>query len=170
VARVNAGAREQEPDVRARWVLFGLDSGRFALPLASTERIVRAAEYTPLPLAPAAVLGAIDVGGNILPVFNLRNRFQLPERPLALSDQFIIARTPRRSVVLVVDVALGVIDEPAQGAIDSARLAPGMPHIRGVLSLPDGLVLIQDLERFLSSEETHALDAALHVEEKRRAR
>jgi len=166
--RVNAVAHE--PETGTRWVLFALDSGRYALPLASIERVVRAAEYTPLPQAPSAVLGAIDVAGNILPVFNLRNRFQLPERPLALSDQFIIARTPRRHVVLAVDAALGVIDEPAQGAIDSARLAPGMPHIRGVLSLPDGLVLIQDLERFLSADETHVLDAAIRDEERRRAR
>jgi purine-binding chemotaxis protein CheW len=165
---VNAVAREAETG--ARWVLFALDSGRYALPLATVERIVRAAQYTPLPLAPAAVLGVIDVGGDILPVFDLRRRFELPERPLALSDQFIVARTPRRKVVLVVDAALGVIDEPAQGAIDGARLAPATPHIRGVLSLPDGLVLIQDLERFLSAEENHALDIAIRDEERRRAR
>jgi purine-binding chemotaxis protein CheW len=165
---VNAVARESESG--ARWVLFGLDSGRYALPLATIDRIVRAAEYTPLPLAPAAVLGVIDVGGNILPVFDLRRRFELPERPLALSDQFIIAHTSRRKVVLVVDAALGVIEEPAQGAIDGARLAAATPHIRGVLSLPDGLVLIQDLERFLSAEEDHALDIAIRDEERRRAR
>lgn len=165
---MNAVARE--PVTGSRWVLFALDAGRYALPLASIERIVRAAEYTPLPQAPAAVLGAIDVAGNILPVFNLRNRFQLPERPLALADQYIIARTHRRRVVLAVDAALDVIDEPAQAEIDSARLAPGMPHIRGVLSLPGGLVLIQDLERFLSDDETQALDTAIRDEERRRAR
>ncbi|MEJ0084761.1 MAG: chemotaxis protein CheW [Pseudomonadota bacterium] len=165
---MNAVAHGFEPGTQ--WVLFALDSGRYALPLPSIERIVRAAEYTPLPLAPAAVLGAIDVAGNILPVFNLRNRFQLPERPLALTDQFIIARTARRRVVLAIDAALGVLDEPALGGIDSARLAPGMPHLRGVLSLPDGLVLIQDLERFLNPDETTALDTAISDEEKRRAR
>ena len=165
---MSAAAREIEAGVQ--WVLFALDSGRYALPLHSIDRIVRAAEYTPLPNAPAAVLGAIDVAGNILPVFNLRNRFNLAERPVTPADQFIIARTARRPVVLAVDAALGVIEEPSQGAIDSARLAPGLPHIRGVLSLPDGLVLIQDLERFLSPDESTALDAAIQDEEKRRAR
>jgi purine-binding chemotaxis protein CheW len=165
---VNAAARELEAG--AQWVLFALDSGRYALPLQSIERIVCAAEYTPLPLAPAAVLGAIDVAGDILPVFNLRNRFRLPERPIAPSDQFIIARSARRRVVLAVDAALGVIDEPPQGAFDSARIAPDLAHIRGILSLADGLVLIQDLERFLSADESVALDSAIHDEERRRAR
>lgn len=162
---MNAAAREL--DAGASWVLFALDSGRYALPLHSVERIVPAAEHTPLPLAPAAVLGALDVAGRILPVFNLRNRFSLPERAVLPSDQFVIARTRRRSVVLAVDAALGVMTEPA---IDSATLAPGLTHVRGVLALPDGLVLIQDLERFLSPDESGALDAALAVEEARRAR
>jgi purine-binding chemotaxis protein CheW len=165
---VNAAACELEAGTQ--WVLFALDSGRYALPLHSIERIVRAAEHTPLPLAPAAVLGALDVAGHILPLFNLRNRFRLPERPVTPTDQFIIARTVLRRVVLVVDAALGVIDAPAQGAIDSARLTPDLPHIRGVLSLPDGLVLIQDLEQFLSPDESAGLEAAIRDEEQRRAR
>jgi len=165
---LNAAARG--PSSGTQWVLFALDARRYALPLNSIERIVRAAEHTPLPLAPAAVLGALDVAGHILPVFNLRNRFRLPERAVAPTDQFIIARTVARRVVLAVDAALGVIDEPAQGTIDSARLAPGLPHIRGVLSLPDGLVLIQDLEQFLSPEESAGLDTAIREQEQRRAR
>jgi purine-binding chemotaxis protein CheW len=165
---MNAAVRELEAGTQ--WVLFALDSGRYALPLHSIERVVRASQYTPLPLAPAAVLGAIEVAGNILPLFNLRNRFQLPERALTPADQFIIARTSRGGVVLAVDAALGVIDEPPQGALDSARLAPDLAHIRGVMSLPDGLVLIQDLEQFLSPPEAGALAAAIVAEERRRAR
>ena len=165
---MNAAAQARDPGIQ--WVLFALDAGRYALPLPSVERIVRAAEYTPLPLAPAAVLGAIDVAGDILPVFSLRNRFKLPERPLALTDQFIIARTSRRRVVLAVDTALGVLEEHLHSAIDGAHVAAGLTHVRGVLSLPDGLVLIQDLEQFLSADETAALDSALRDEERRRAR
>ena len=69
---MNAAALE--PENRARWVLFALDAGRYALPLESVERIVRAAEITPLPNTPAVVLGALDIAGDILPVFSLRRR------------------------------------------------------------------------------------------------
>lgn len=43
-----------------RAVVFCLDGQRYALPLAAVRRIVRAVEVTPLPGAPAIVLGAID--------------------------------------------------------------------------------------------------------------
>ena len=71
-----------------------------------------------------------------------RSRSPISSSSRALTAAAWCWRSTRRS---------GVIDEPAQAEIDSARLAPGLPHIRGVLSLPDGLVLIQDLERFLSA-------------------
>jgi purine-binding chemotaxis protein CheW len=149
----------------ARWVSFALDDHRYALPLESISRIVRAAEITPLPLAPGVVAGAIDLGGRILPVFNLRRRLRLPERPLALDDQFVIAQTARRPVALMVDRALGLID--AQPVSDSTALAPHLHQVRGVLAQPDGLVLIQDLEEFLSAGEDQALESALRAAEVR---
>lgn len=151
--------------VAACWVSFTLDGQRYALPLESVSRIVRAAEVTPLPLAPDVVAGAMDLGGRILPVYNLRRRLRLPERPLALDDQFVIAHTARRPVALIVDRALGLID--VQPGDDGAALAPHLRHLRGVLSLPDGLVLIHDLESFLSPEEEEALQSALHAAETR---
>ena len=150
-------------------LVFRVDAGRYALPLDSVERIVRAAAVTPLPLAPHVISGVIDIGGKILPVFDLRDRFRLPPRALMLDDQFIIARTSRRTVVLVVDAALGVI-ERADAPVPAREVAPDLAHLRGILSLPDGLVLIQDLERFLSPGESNALESAMRAEEARRAR
>jgi purine-binding chemotaxis protein CheW len=150
------------PSEIARWVVFGLDAGRYALPLAVVGRIVRAAHVTSLPLAPPVVLGAIDVQGQVLPVFNLRHKFRLAERAIDPADQFLIARTAQRTVVLVIDVAHGVLERPAATVIDAAHIAPTAGHIRGVIPLEDGLVLIHDLEVFLSPEEERALDEAMH--------
>jgi purine-binding chemotaxis protein CheW len=141
--------------------VFGLDAGRYALPLAVVDRIVRAAHVTPLPLAPQAVLGAIDVEGHVLPVFNLRHKFRLPERTVDPTDHFLIARTTQRTVVLVIDAAHGVLEHPAAAVIDAAHIAPTLGHVLGVISLEDGLVLIHDLEVFLSPDEARALDQAM---------
>lgn len=141
--------------------MFSLDAGRYALPLAAVERIVRAVEITRLPSAPPVVLGAIDVQGRVLPVFNLRRRFGLPEREIDPGDQFVIARSANRSVVLVIDAARDVLQCTASDTISAANIAKGLEHIQGVIRLPDGLVLIQDLDLFLSAAESRALDEAL---------
>jgi purine-binding chemotaxis protein CheW len=140
--------------------VFSLDAGRYALPLAAVERIVRAVEVTRLPAAPPIVLGAIDVQGRVLPVFNVRRRFGLPQRDIDPGDQFVIARSANRTVVLVVDTAQGVLQSPLSDTTSAASIATGLEHIRGVIRLPDGLVLIQDLDLFLTAAESRALDEA----------
>jgi purine-binding chemotaxis protein CheW len=145
----------------ARWVVFCLDDGRFALPLAAVDRIVRAVHVTPMPRAPGIVLGAIDVQGRVLPVFNIRRRFGLPERTVVPADQFLIAHTALRTVVLVIDAAQGVFEHAATGATETANIARELEHICGVMQLPDGLVLIHDLEQLLSPDEARVLDQAM---------
>jgi purine-binding chemotaxis protein CheW len=146
----------------AHWVVFSLDKGRYALRLTAVERIVRAAHVTPLPGVPEIVLGAIDVEGRVLPVFNLRRKFRLPERTVDPTDQFLIARTVQRTVVLHIDSAQGVLERPATALVNIGSIAPNLAHIEGVIQLEDGLVLIQDLERFLSPEEALSLDEAMN--------
>jgi purine-binding chemotaxis protein CheW len=148
----------------AQLLVFRLDGQRYALALASVERIVRAVEVTPLPNAPAIVLGVVDVAGCVLPVLNLRRRFGLPEREIVPADQLLIARMAGRSVAVVIDEAQSVIEHPASEIVGAAEIVPGLEHVQGVVKLHDGLVLIHDLEKCLSLEEAHALDQALSQE------
>ena len=146
---------------RTELVVFRLEGQRYALRLGAVERFVRAVEVTPLPGAPAIVLGAIDVGGSVLPVLSLRRRFGLPEREVGVEDQFLIARTSSRTVALVVDEALGVIDVPAEEVTAAGRIVPGLEQVQGIVTLGDGMVLIHDLETCLSFDEERALADAL---------
>jgi purine-binding chemotaxis protein CheW len=111
--------------------------------------------------APGIVLGAIDVQGRVLPVFNMRRRFGLPERAVDPADHFLIAHTPQRTVVLVIDAAQGVFEHAATAITETASIARHLEHIRGVIQLNDGLVLIHDLEHFLSPDEARVLDEAM---------
>lgn len=141
-------------------LVFQLDARLHAVPLAAVERVVAAVDVTPLPGAPGAVLGAIDLAGRIVPVFCLRRRFLLPVRPLSPADQFVVVRTPRRTLALVVDEVREVADSSGPWA-DAGVLAPGLEPFQGVARLPDGLLLIHDLERLLSADEEQALAGAL---------
>lgn len=146
------------------FVSFRLGPERYALRLSAVERVVRAVEVTALPRAPAIVIGVIDVEGCVLPVLNLRRRLRLPEREISPADHFLIARTTRRRVALVVDEACGVFECGAAEIVRAAEIVPGLDHIQGVLKVNDGLVLIHDLEAFLSLDEADALDEAIGLE------
>ena len=150
-----------------RLVSFSLDNRCYALPLSTVDRVVRVVEITPLPKAPAIVLGIINVGGRILPVVNVRQRFHLPDRDIALRDQMILGKTGRRCVALVVDEVSRVTECQESEFIAGHEILPGMEGVHGVARLPDGMILIYDLHQFLSLEEESALDEALATIENR---
>jgi purine-binding chemotaxis protein CheW len=148
-------------------VIFILDGRRYALPLAAVERVVRIVDVTPLPQAPGIITGVINIQGHVVPVVNIRQRLGLPEGAASLDDRFIIARLPHRRVALTADAVLDVINTP-ENRIDTAQVVlPGMKYFEGVLKLDDGLVLIQDLARFLSVDEEEQLEAALRQADER---
>jgi purine-binding chemotaxis protein CheW len=142
-------------------LVFALDEQRYGLPLASTERVLAALEITPLPHAPPIVSGIFNYHGRIIPVFNVRHRFGRPARAISPDQQFIIARTSGRSVALVVDSTHGVVALSKAERVSSSAVLHDLPYVQGVMRMPDGLVLVHDLETFLSLEEAAALNDAL---------
>ena len=143
-----------------RFVAFLLDEQRYALPLDAVERIVRAVAITALPKAPTIVSGAINVQGEIIPVLNLRRLNNLLHREIRHDDEFILAHFPStesaenlfRRVALWVDGVEEVLECSPDDVLSVADLFSGVEHISGAIKRKDGMVLIQDMERALSSE------------------
>ncbi|MEA1652132.1 chemotaxis protein CheW [Nitrospirillum sp. BR 11164] len=141
---------------------FDLDGQAYGLPLAMVERAVRAVAVTPLPGAPGLVRGVINLQGQVVPVMDVRRRFGLDSRPLSLSDHMIVARGLRRTVVLLVDSVVGTVAGAPVDWVSAQGVVPGADDaIVGVVRLSDGLLLIHDLDRFLSAAEEEQLAHAL---------
>jgi purine-binding chemotaxis protein CheW len=149
-------------------VVFSLEEPRYALFLSAVERVLRAVEITPLPKAPESILGVINLQGQIVPVVDVRRPFRLPACEVGPSDRFIIARTSSRRVALAVNTVEGVRQLGEREIVTAKRILPGAEYIRGVAKLEDGLILICDLDQFLSSAEEQTLDAALAESAKKR--
>jgi purine-binding chemotaxis protein CheW len=144
-------------------VKFSLDDRKFALHVSAIQRIIRVVEVTPLPKAPEIVVGIINMQGRVIPVFDIRMRFRLPGRNTELSDQMIIATTAKRTVALVVDSVDDVIEIPGERIITAERILPDLEYVEGVVKTEDGMVLIHDIEKFLSLPEEKALDEAMEA-------
>ncbi|MGA2936627.1 MAG: chemotaxis protein CheW [Syntrophobacteraceae bacterium] len=142
-------------------VAFMLDEQRYGLRLSVVERVVRAVEVISLPSAPDIVMGVINLAGQVVPVVNIRRRFRLPEKELSLDDRLIIAKTARLTVALLVDSASSLVEVSTSDVIHASNILPRIDYIDGVATLEDGMLLIHDLDKFLSLEEERALDAAM---------
>ena len=95
-------------------------------------------------------------------MLDTRRRFGLPARDMELGDQLLIARTSYRTVAMWVDAVTELITCDAQDFVDGEAVVPGLEYVRGIVRRMDGLILVHDLDTFLSLEEQQSLDEALN--------
>ncbi len=137
-----------------------LDDQRIAFALADVVEVLPAAEVTPLPGAPSVVRGLLNLRGEPLPVLDLRARVGLPERPADADDHVLVCLAAGRRLGVWVDRAEGV------RALDTARLDDDFDgvqarYVSGAAMVDGGVLLVSDVDAFLSLEESEALDLAL---------
>jgi purine-binding chemotaxis protein CheW len=147
--------------IRQALVLFSLDGASYALDLDAVERVLHAVAARPLPGAPEIVLGAFNLHGDVIPVVDVRRRLGLQRRDLAPTARLLVARAGRRRVAVPVDDVGGVVEVDPGSVTRPAAVVPGLRHVKGVVALAGGLLLIQDLDAFLSLDEEARLAAAL---------
>ena len=142
-------------------VPFSLNGNWYALELEAVERVLPIAAVVPLPGAPEIVLGAFNLHGDVVPVVDVRRRLGLTARDMPLTARLLVAHTRNRRLALAVDEVAGVKEIDPGAVAAPAAVVPGLRHLQGVVALPDGLLLIEDLEAFLSLDEEARLTAAL---------
>ena len=145
-----------------QFFIFVLEQLKLALPLPVVEIVTRMVEITPLPKALNGVRGIFSLHGRIIPVLDLRGRFGLPEREIGLTDCLIVARTSKRTVAVIADSVEGLVDisAPTKPSVD---ILPKMEYLEGVNQIGTDIILIQDLEGFLSPSEEEQVALSLQA-------
>ena len=139
---------------------FEIDGYQFGLNLQSVQRVVQAVEIKPVPDLPDTIIGLINVHGTIVPVLNTRKRLGLPERPLALSDYFVIASAERHALALIVDSIQGVLSYSQNQLVSLDDVLPEKTPVN-VLRIVDGMLLVYNPDKSLEAAEWSTLGIAL---------
>ncbi len=140
---------------------FDLAQRRIAVLATAVQAVTRAVAVSALPKAPPIVEGVVNFRGILVPVLDIRQRFGLPSRALTPDQHMIIARSGPRSVALRVDRAVNLTSVDEADIESVPHVVPGVEYVAGIAMLPDGLIVIHDLDRFLSLDEAAQVDASL---------
>ena len=148
-------------------VVFTIDELSYALFLNAVVKVIHAIEIRHLPKAPEIITGIINVKGQIIPVVDIRKLLGLAAREIDLDDRLIIADTGKRQVAILVDSVTGISDLVSGQMSFAGDTLSFAEHIKGVAKTDDGLILIYDLDRFLSLDEEMELEQALKTKNKK---
>ena len=147
-------------------IVFTLDEQLYALPLPAVVKVIHAIEIRHLPKAPEIISGIINVKGQIIPVVDIRKRFRLAAHEIDPDDRLIIADTGKREVAILVDTVTGIRDLAPGQQKQARETLPFAEYLKGVAKIDDELILIYDLEQFLSLDEEKELESALKTKNK----
>ncbi len=163
------------PEDMIQLVTFQVGTEEYGLDINSITEVVRPLKITPLPKMPAFIEGVINLRGVIIPVVDLRNRFDLRTSSQdSKKIRMIITRGAVQSgagkspglLGLVVDRVDEVINVPKKDIDRAPEAATGstVDFISGMGKVGDRLIILLDIARILSQQERVALAEAGNAE------
>lgn len=141
---------------------FSIESVKLGISLNLTERVIRAIEVSPLPGAPAIVSGVINLGGTSIPIVDFRKRLKLKKKDVIPSDNIIIVKSATITFGFFTDEVLGLKNIKHQAYSTIGEMIPGSNElIEGITIIENEMILIHDVNKFLSLAEVKQLSKVL---------
>lgn len=135
-----------------RVVIFFLEGQRYAFAIERVQEIQQIVALKQVPETSAAVVGMIDLRGEVIPVVDMRTIVGLPFRTYGVQTPMIICSAGGLIVAAVVDEVQDVVEVPEECMQPPSRLHALADRLEAVCRMDDDLVLLLDLERVLSPE------------------
>ena len=141
-------------------VVFKIDSEEFAADIMQVERILGYIEPTRVPDSPGYINGIIKYQDQILPVMNLKRKFNLSETSLKEDSKIIIVRHGGSSIGLIVDMVSEVIDINNDMIEATPDMVKGISnrYISGMIKLKDRIVILIDTASILSKDDIKKIE------------
>jgi purine-binding chemotaxis protein CheW len=145
--------------VRVQLAVFRVGEQTYALDIMRIKEVINPLPITPVPKAPATLEGVIELRKQILPVVDLRKRFDRPPTPTTSASKIILVKLEQGIVGLMVDGVREVVRLPREEIRPAPSLGaqPDAAFFTGVCRLGDDIVMVLDIDRVLSSEERISL-------------
>ncbi|MDR3559915.1 MAG: chemotaxis protein CheW [Negativicutes bacterium] len=145
---------EKQSTQELQLVIFRLAKEEYGLPITKVQEINRLVPITKLPQTPTFMEGIINLRGRIIPIIDLRKRFQVTVSDYNDDNRIIVVEVKGQIVGIIVDAVNEVVRLP------QASIEPPPPtfildgqYIHGVGKMDDRLLILLDIDSIITSQE-----------------
>jgi purine-binding chemotaxis protein CheW len=144
-------------------VTFKLADDFFAADIHSVERVLRYQQPTPIPNVPEWIEGVLEYQKRVVPVLDLRKRFELPPRDAASDMRILVFNAEGEWIAGIVDQVLEVAPLDREKLAAPPKMFRGLSaeYLRGIVRRDDRLIIYLDVARLLSTNDRLVLERAL---------
>ncbi len=152
------GSRQAERQL----VVFNLAGERYGVDIGSVREIIRMQEITKVPRTQEFVQGVINLRGHVIPIVDLRKRFDLPAGDETKETRIVVVETGGNHIGVIVDAVEHVM-RISQDAIEppsAAITASDSSFLVGIGKMERGMTILLDLEKVLTTVDKGAAEPA----------
>lgn len=146
---------EDEDTQKDKYLTFHLADEDYGIEIAHVTEIIGIQKITEVPDMPPFVRGVINLRGKVIPVMDVRLRFNLPQRDYDERTCIIVVEIRGNAVGLVVDKVNEVADIPAEHIEPPPMSAQSLSShcIQGLGKIGDEVKILLTIDRLLFDGE-----------------
>lgn len=167
-----SSSKKANLDREGQYLIFHLMDQAYGLDVLSVKEIVGIRPIRSVPETPRAFKGVMNLRGKVIPIVDLRLKFDLPEIPYHDRTCIIILETPQQGrlvqIGVVVDTVSHVENIKAAQIEDAPAYGLGAPleYISGMAKQGDAVRILLNVHRLLSHQEARFSEETEEVRSK----
>lgn len=149
----------EEDTQEGKYLTFSLGKEEYGIEIRHVTEIIGIQAITALPHTPVFVKGVINLRGKVIPVIDVRLRFNFPEKEYTDRTCFVVVTINGMTVGLIVDSVSEVIDIAANQIEPPPKVnqGAGRRFIQGLGKVGDEVKILLDVNKLLLEEEQQVM-------------
>lgn len=153
---------DDEDTLKDKYLTFQLAGEDYGIEIAFVTEIIGIQKITEVPDMPGFIRGVINLRGKVIPVMDVRLRFNLEEREYDERTCIVVVDINNTPVGLVVDEVSEVADIPEKDVEPPPKSGKGKSshYLKGMGKMGDAVKILLNVEKMLQDEELELIASA----------
>jgi purine-binding chemotaxis protein CheW len=143
----------------AQYLTFRIGEETFAVDVVQVQEVLELLPITRIPKAPGFMRGVVNVRGRVVPVVDLRRKFELEDAEFTVDTCIVVLEISLDAETVVLGALVDSVQEVIELQAEQIEPAPRMgttldtEFIRGIGTKDELFIIILDTNKILSSDE-----------------
>lgn len=165
VTKTFSGAEASEDSLSSKFLTFKIDNECYAIEISFVIEIINMLPITPVPGLPAYVKGIVNLRGRIIPVMDLRIRFNKSEIAYNERTCIVVASIDGMDIGFIVDSVAEVLTIPESDIVNPPAIKKDSNRfVKGIAKVKDEIKLILDNQSLIDFRDIDDIASAIQNE------
>jgi purine-binding chemotaxis protein CheW len=147
-----------------KYLTFSLEEEEYGIGILKVKEIIGMMPITSVPRTPGFVKGVINLRGKVIPVIDLRSKFDMKSIPYNERTCIIVVEIDASDTTVLIGIVVDTVSEVLNIKEDEIEETPAFgtkldtQYILGMAKMEGGVKILLNIDKVLSSDEIAAIE------------